>query len=119
MAPSDMTADVVAIMDLRSSYGDIIDRLVRNGPNARDETLLKAVFTADCVLAFGILLGLHRCWGAIMALFVAWHPDILSCLLHSFIRPLIEFNVIPPAGLCPLFAFLFPTISFPLPSPFS
>src|SRR3546814_8804598 len=89
MAPSDMTADVVAIMNLRSSYGDIIDRLVRNGPNARDETLLKAVFTEDCVLDFGILLGIHRGWGEIRALFVEWHPENIGWMWYSFSSPII------------------------------
>src|SRR3546814_18947701 len=50
-------------------------RLVRNGPNVRDEALLKAVFTEDCVLDFGILLGVHRGWGEIRTLFVEWHPE--------------------------------------------
>src|SRR3546814_11695581 len=85
-----MTADVVAIMNLRSSYGNIIDRLVRNGPNARDEALLKAVFTEDCVLDFGILLGVHRGWGEIRTLFVEWHPANIEWMWNSFSSPIIE-----------------------------
>ena len=84
-----LSADVLAIMNLRSSYGDIIDRLVRNGPNAEDEALLEAVFTPDCVLDFEALLGVHSGWPAIRKLFVEWHPENISWMWHSFHSPII------------------------------
>lgn len=91
-ASPDLAADILAIMNLRSLYGDTIDRIVRVGANPEDEALLQSLFTDDCVLDFGDMLPLQNGWSDIRALFVDWHLANISWMWHNFSSPIIEIN---------------------------
>lgn len=84
--------DVLAIHNVRSLYGDVIDSLVRKGRNDEDIRILRTVFTEDCVLDFDVMMGVYNGLDEIENLFGNILPSANAWMWHNFSSPIIEID---------------------------
>jgi hypothetical protein len=90
-------SDLEAIIALKYTYGQVIDRLVREGPaagpNARSDDL-RAVFTTDVVLDLTEIPGMPPMAGieAVITQFSTVMPGALHWMWHAFHNPLITID---------------------------